>query len=221
MGCGASSSVIEYAQVAPSVRGGMRRRGSVDDDEVVEFGSPHLPTPVMDRFWNAHKNAMSTADIKEFMALLGLKTKDMQGGMRVFTKVTKGAGISVEKVAAMLRLPLGASGQMNPLLLNFFKAMASTSADGASQGLTYRTFMFFHAVFKHAPLANAEKIRFWHHVMKQGNDPSADLNESTPMSVVCRFLRDVLCSKCSGFDSYLPRAPSKVPYTCVSVCVCV
>ena len=36
------------------------------------------------------------------------------------------------------------------------------------------------------------------------------MNESAPIGVVTRFLRDVLLSKCGGFDSYIPKAPSKV-----------
>ena len=65
-------------------------------------------------------------------------------------------------------------------------------------------------MFKHAPLANAEKTRFWYNVMKLSNDAGADVNESAPTMVVQRFLRDALCSKCCGLDAYVQRAPSKV-----------
>ena len=65
------------------------------------------------------------------------------------------------------------------------------------------------AMFKHAPLVNAEKMRFWYNIMMLSND-AADVNESAPTTVVQRFLRDVLCSKCCGLDAYVQRAPSKV-----------
>jgi hypothetical protein len=213
MGCGAStSSAVEYAQVAPGGggrRGGMWRAISADEDDVVDAGL-HVPTPVMDRMWAVHGQAMATPCMKEFMALLGIKTKDMQGGMRVFAKMTKEPGIPIRKLADMMRLPPGAAGQTSPVLVHFFNAVGSTSANGSPQGLTFRTFMFFHAVFKHAPLANAEKLRFWYDVMMLSNDPCANINESAPTTTAHRFLRDILCSKCSGVDSYLPRAPSKV-----------
>lgn len=203
MGCGAStSSVIEYAQVAPGLGGLGRRNSDPLGDEVVDFAMPILQTPVMDRMWAVRKQAMSTACIKEFMALLGLKTKDMQGAMRVFTRHTPDPGIPLEKLAAMLRLPSGdTSSPTSPLLAHFFIAVASTSADGASQGLTFRTFMFFHAIFKHAPLENAEKLRFWYNIMKLSNDSTCDLNESTTVGVTSRFLRDVVCSKCRYYTS--------------------
>ena len=172
MGCGASSSVIEYAQVAPGGLGGLRRRGSASgEDEVEAFVARHLPTPVMDRLWVVHRQAMATSCIKEFMGLLGLRAKDMQGGMRVFLKLTKAPGSPLGKLEDMLRLPAGASGQPNPLAVRFFNAVASTSADGASQGLTYRTFMFFLAIFKHVPLAQPEKLRFWFTIMILANVP--------------------------------------------------
>jgi hypothetical protein len=167
MGCGASSSVIEYAQVAPGGPGG--RRSSADGDEVEAFPTrPQLPTPVMDRIWVVHQQAMTTSCIKEFMGLLGLKAKDMQGGMRVFAKLTKASGIELAKLADLLRMPAGAS---SPLAMCFFKAVASTSADGTAQGLTYRTFMFFLAMFKHGPLAQPEKLRFWYNIMMLATDP--------------------------------------------------
>jgi hypothetical protein len=169
MGCGASSSVIEYEKVAKGEPGGMRRRRSADGDEVEAFPSPpQLPTPVMDRMWVVHQQAMTTSCIKEFMGLLGLKAKDMQGGMRVFAKLTKVSGIPLAKLADLLRMPAGAS---SPLAVCFFKAVASTSADGTAQGLTYRTFMFFLAMFKHGPLAQPEKLRFWYNIMMLATDP--------------------------------------------------
>lgn len=168
----------------------------------------------MDKMWAVQSKAMTTVCMKEFTALLGIKTRDMQGGMRVFTKLTKAAGISADKMATILRLPSGSNahegGQASPLLMHFFNAAVSSSAGGASQGLTYRSFMFFHATFQHAPLANPEKARFWYNVMKLSNDSECDLTESTPTSVACRFLRDVLCSKSSGLDAYIKSAPSKV-----------
>jgi len=211
MGCGAStSSVIEYAQVAPGGRGGLRRRVSAsEEDDLVDF-AVQLPTPIMDRMWAVREQAMSTSCMKEFMALLGLKTKDLQGCMRVFVKLTKGPGIALEKLTDMLRMPTNASGQVSPVVVHFFNAVASTASDGKSQGLTFRTFMFFHAIFKQLPMAQHEKLRFWFNIMTLSNDPTAELNASAPIGVVCRFLRDVVCSKCSGFDSYLQRAPSKV-----------
>lgn len=212
MGCGAStSSVIEYAQVAPggARRGGMWRQAEFEDEDAVLDAGLQVPTPVMDRMWAAHKQAMATSCMKEFMALLGIKTKEMQGGMRVFAKVTRAPGIPMAKLADLMRLP-STTGQVSPMLVHLFNAVGSIGADGSSQGLTFRTFMFFHAILKHAPLANAEKIRFWYNVMKLSNDSTADLKESVPMTTVQRFLRDILCSKCSGVDSYVQRAPSKV-----------
>ena len=122
----------------------MWRQGELADEDAVLDAGLQVPTPVMERMWAVRKQAMATSCMKEFVALLGIKTKDMQGCMRVFTKATKTSGIPMAKLAATMRLPSGATGQASPVLVHLFNALGSIGADGASQGLTFRTFMFLH-----------------------------------------------------------------------------
>ena len=141
------------------------------------------------------------------MSLLGLQQRDMHGGMKAFSKLTKERVVSVERMASAMQLP---GGKDSRLLRHLFQAASSSSTDRSCQGMTFRTFMFFHALLRQAPLGNAERIKFWYIVMKLSGNASSGIHEATTLENACNFLRDAVCSKCSGVDSYLPRAASKV-----------
>ena len=141
------------------------------------------------------------------MSLLGLQQRDMHGGMKAFSKLTKERVVSVERMSSAMQLP---GGKDSRLLRHLFQAASSSSTDRSCQGMTFRTFMFFHALLRQAPLGNAERIKFWYIVMKLSGNASSGIHEATTLENACNFLRDAVCSKCSGVDSYLPRAASKV-----------
>ena len=98
------------------------------------------------------------------MSLLGLQQRDMHGGMKAFSKLTKERVVSVERMSSAMQLP---GGKDSRLLRHLFQAASSSSTDRSCQGMTFRTFMFFHALLRQAQRRKDQILVHCHETQRQ------------------------------------------------------